>query len=214
MPSSSRDDFIDIAGARLGRHRHACAFFSSRDEEYETLLPFVCDGIRRGEKAFHIVDPKLSEDHQGRLTRAGIDVPGLSSKGQLEVRGWEQAYLRDGHFDQDRMLALIQEVLESGRDRYPLTRLVAHMEWALTDRPNVADIVQYESRLNHVLPNYDDPVICTYDTSKFGGDMIVAMMRTHPVIIVGGVLHENPFYTPPDEFLKELERKRSAKPYA
>ena len=34
------------------------------------------------------------------------------------------------------MLALIQEVLEEGRrQNFPMTRLVANMEWALEDRP-------------------------------------------------------------------------------
>ena len=36
------------------------------------------------------------------------------------------------------MLALIQEVLEEGRrQKFPMTRLVANMEWALEDRPGV-----------------------------------------------------------------------------
>jgi hypothetical protein len=30
------------------------------------------------------------------------------------------------------------------------------------------------------------------------------IMRTHPMVIVGGILHENPFFVPPDEFLEEL----------
>jgi hypothetical protein len=202
-------DPIEIGGARLGRHRHACAFFASRDEEYQALLPFVRDGLHRGENAFHIVDPGLKDDHCSRLTAGGIDVPNVETQGQLEVRVWNEAYLRDGQFDQNRMLSLIQEVLEAGRQGFPRTRLVAHMEWALTAHPGVGDIVEYESRLNYVLPKYDDPVICTYDTSKVGGEMIVAMMRTHPVVIVGGAVHENPFYTPPDVFLKELEHKRA-----
>ena len=42
---------------------------------------------------------------------------------------------------------------------YPLTRLVAHMEWALEDMPGVNDLVEYETRLNYVLPKYRDPVI-------------------------------------------------------
>ena len=58
------------------------------------------------------------------------------------------------------MLALIQEVLEGGRQQgFPLTRLVAHMEWALEDRPGVDDLVEYETRLNYSLPRYKDPVI-------------------------------------------------------
>jgi hypothetical protein len=83
-----------------------------------------------------------------------------AESGQLVVKRWEDAYLRGGHFDQDRMLALIEEVLASGpAEGYPLTRLVAHMEWALEDFPGVDDLVEYETRLNFVLPKYKDPVI-------------------------------------------------------
>jgi hypothetical protein len=32
-------------------------------------------------------------------------------------------------------------------------------------------------------------------------------MRTHPMIIIGGILQENPFFMPPDEFLRELRER-------
>jgi hypothetical protein len=35
-------------------------------------------------------------------------------------------------------------------------------------------------------------------------------MRTHPMIIVGGILQENPFFVPPDEFLRELRQRATA----
>jgi len=35
------------------------------------------------------------------------------------------------------------------------------------------------------------------------------ILRTHPLVIIGGVLQENPLYVPPDEFLKELEERRA-----
>jgi hypothetical protein len=137
-----------------------CAFFHTADEEYRVLLPFIKEGIERQQKAFHIVDPRQREDHLNRLRQAGIDTEAAQRTGQLEVKRWEEAYLREGHFDQDAMLALIEEVLQSGpRQGFPLTRLVAHMEWALQDRPGVNDLVEYETRLNYVLPKYKDPVI-------------------------------------------------------
>ena len=151
---------IGFAGSVLTAKRHVCAFFHTPDEEYRVLLPFIKDGFDRGEKAFHIVDPKLRAEHIKRLTSAGIDVAAAEQDGRVELRNWEDAYLRDGHFDQDRMLALIQEVLEGGRRQgFPLTRLVAHMEWALEDRPGVDDLLEYEARLNYLLPRYKDPVI-------------------------------------------------------
>lgn len=153
------DKQVRLAGKVLDRSRHVCAFFNSKDEEYRVLLPFIKEGFEQGDKAFHIVDPAHRPDHLLRLDQEGIDVATAQRKGQLEVMRWEDAYLRDGHFDQDRMLVLIEEVLNAGEAQgFPLTRLVANMEWALEDRPGVDDIVEYEARLNYVLPKYDDAV--------------------------------------------------------
>jgi len=100
------------------------------------------------------------EDHFRRLREAGIETEAAAQRGQLVVKRWQDAYLRDGHFDQDRMLSLIEEVLSGGpKEGFPLTRLVAHMDWALEDFPGVNDLVEYETRLNFILPKYQDPVI-------------------------------------------------------
>jgi hypothetical protein len=148
-----------LAGRALGSSRHVCAFFNSKDEEYRVLLPFIKEGLEQGEKAFHIIKEDHRPEHRRRLREAGIGVEEAERRRQLEIRRWEDAYLREGHFDQNRMLALIEEVLQGGKtEGYPLTRLVANMEWALEDRPGVGDIVEYETRLNYVLPKYDDAV--------------------------------------------------------
>jgi hypothetical protein len=201
---------VQFAGGTLGRQRHICAFFNSADEEHRVLRSFIKDGFDRGEKALHIVDPELREEHLKRLGEAGIDVERAMASGELEVRRWRDTYLHEDHFDQDAMLGLIEEVLQSGAAAgYPLTRLLAHMEWALLDKPGVHDLLEYETRLNYVLPKYDDPVICTYDLSKFGSSVAMDIMRTHPVVIIGGVLQENPFFVPPDQFLLEIKERRS-----
>ena len=196
-----------LASDALRQHRHLCAFFSSQEEQYEFLLPFVKEGFESGERGFHIVDPTRVDEHRQQLVSSGIAVDDLETDGRLELRTWQQAYLRGERFDQHAMLELIEEVLKAGGARgLPLTRLVANMEWALLDQPGVEDLVEYESRLNYVLPKYQDPVICTYDLSKFGAGIAMDILRTHPVAIVGGLVHENPFYVPPDEFLSERRR--------
>ena len=151
---------VRLAGSVLDRSRHVCAFFNSKEEEYRVLLPFIKEGFEVGDKAFHIVDSRRRSDHLHHLEQADIDVAAAQDSHQLEVRGWEEAYLRGGHFDQNAMLALIQEVLASGKAQgFPLTRLMANMEWALEDRPGVDDVVEYETRLNYILPRYNDAVV-------------------------------------------------------
>jgi hypothetical protein len=172
------------------------------------LLPFIKEGFDQGDRAFHMVGPRHRAEHLRRLQEAGIPVAEAERKGQLEVRRWEDAQFRDGHFDQDRMLALLEEVLAGGKAQgFPLTRLMANMEWALEDRPGVDDIVEYETRLNYLLPRYDDSVCCVYDLARFGANVVMSVLRTHPMVIIGGILQENPFFVPPDEFLCELRER-------
>ena len=188
---------------------HACAFFRSHDEEYELLLPFSKSGEAAGDRLFQVTDNAHLAERRQRLSDAGINVEKAEHNGQLELRPWEHAYLRENRFNQHAMLALIQEVLENGRSRgFGMTRLWANMEWALEDMPGVHDIIEYETRLNKFLPGYDDVIVCTYDLNKFSAPIVIDIMRTHPQVIISGVLHENPFYVPPDEFLDELRSRR------
>ena len=211
---TATSDPVRLAGSVLSRSCHVCAFFHSKEEEYRVLMPFIKDGFDKGDRAFHVVDPALRAGHLKRLEQEGIDVAGAEARGQLEVRRWQEAYLKDDHFDQHRMIATIKEALDPAKKQPgKLTRLVANMEWALEDLPGVHDIVEYETRLNHVLPAYHDPVVCTYDLSRFDASVVIDIMRTHPMVIVGGILQVNPFFVPPDEFLIELrERPRAARP--
>jgi hypothetical protein len=132
--------------------------------------------------------------------------------GQLEVRPWQDAPLHGGRFDQEAWLVSFEQVLQSGAAAgYAQTRFLAHMEWALVDLPGVEDLIEFETRVNYVVPKYDNIVICAYDLSKFGASVVMDATRTHPVVIVGGLLQENPFFVPPDQFLLELRERGSAR---
>ncbi len=50
-----------------------------------------------------------------------------------------------------------------------------------------------------------------YETAKFGGDVVMDIFRTHPTVVIGNVVHNNPLFIPPDEFLKELRARRARK---
>jgi hypothetical protein len=204
------DRSVQFAGGMLGRHRHICAFFNGIDEEYRVLRSFIKDGFDQGDKAFHLVDPELREDHLKRLAEAGINVQQGVDTGQLEVRPWQDAPLRSGRFDQDAWLVSFEQVLQSGPAAgYAQTRFLAQMEWALVDLPGVGDLIEFETRVNYVVPKYDDIVICAYDLSKFGSSVVMDALRTHPVVIIGGLLQENPFFVPPDQFLLEIRERRA-----
>jgi hypothetical protein len=208
--STEASEPIRFADSALGAQRHVCAFFNSSDEEYRVILPFIKDGFERGHKTFHVVDPRLRQEHQQRLASAGIKVNTAEQSAQFELRSWTDAYVRDGRFNQDRMLAQLQEVIEGGRQQgFVLTRIIAHMEWALEERHRIDDLVEYEARVNYTWPRNRDMAICVYDLGKFDGHTVMDILRAHPMVLIGGIIQENPFYQPPDEFLRELRERRA-----
>lgn len=191
---------IHLAGSSVDDVRHVGAFFHSEEERYQVLGPFVAEGLARGEKVLHIIDPADRGRHLARLMEENIDAEEAEARGQLQLLAWEEAYLSGGAFDQQAMLTLVAHLLNKGSaDGFPRTRAIAHMEWALQDRPGVEDLVEYEARTNFMLPDSRDVVICVYDLTKFSGATIIDVMRRHPIVLIGQALHTNPFYVRPDE---------------
>ena len=200
---------VRLAGSTLNHACHACAFFHTPEEEYRILLPFVQEGFQDKDKIFQIVDRRHRDERLRRIAELGIDVPAAERSGQLEVRAWENAHLRQGRFEQHAMLDLVNEVLGKGKQGFGLTRFWANMEWSLEHVPGVEDIVEYETRLNHLMTKFDDVVICTYDLTRFSAAVVMDVLRTHPQVIIGGILQENPFYVPPEQFLEELRARHT-----
>ena len=208
MAQSTR---TQLARSTVNCRCHVCAFFNSREDEYNVMLPFIKEGFDVGDRAVYILDRNQRSERMQRLADTGGDTAEAEASGQLEVRPWENAYLRPGRFDQYAMIDLLENVAKAAMQQGPgMTRLWANMEWALLDFPGVHDIVEYESRLNYFLPNYEMATVCTYDVTKFSASVVMDIIRTHPQVIVGGILRGNPFYVPPDEFLRELDARNAA----
>ena len=202
---------ISLAGSHLGETRHVCAFFRSDDEEYQVLLPFMKDGFDSGDKAIHIVNPAQCDDHLQRLAAAGIDTATAEHCGQFELRRNSETYLRDGRFDQDRMLELFKQLASGNANHgFPLSRIVCRMDWAGESRQFVDHVIEFESRVNDVWRHHNDVVICTYHLAHFSSDAVIDIMRTHPMVILGGILQRNPFFIPPEQFLPEFRKRRAA----
>ena len=202
---------IFLAGSQLGAVRHVCAFFANDEEEYRVLLPFIRQGLSCGDKAVNVINPEARQEHLQRLAEAGIDSTAHLQSGQLQIRNNTEVYLRDGRFDQDRMLAAFEEMAISARsaEGFPLSRIVCRMDWASGDQSHIEHVIAFESRVNDVWRRYDDAVICTYHLSKLSGDAVIDIMRTHPMVIIGGHLQQNPFFTRPEEFLPEYRKRRA-----
>lgn len=175
---------------------HACAFVESQDEEYAALLPFIREGLASGEKALHFVEATSQSEHFRRLGESGVDVAASRASGQLDVRSWEQTYLRAGAFDPEAMIAfLAEEVLAANAAGFPHTRVVGHAGWGADVPVPLEALADYEMRVNRVLPPHN-PTVCVYNRALLDDGLAADVLRAHPLLMVDGMLRPNPAFRP------------------
>ena len=128
-------------------------------------------------RRFTVVNPDQREPSAAIGSRR--DRPGgRPAKRAIRASDQHETYLRDGRFDQDRMLEVFEQLASgTAKGGFPLSRIVCHMDWAAEGRSYVDNLVEFESRVNDVWRRHDDAVICVYDLAKFGGDTVVDIMR-------------------------------------
>ncbi len=167
--------------------------------------PFLVDGMRNGQKAVYIVDPAKRDLHEERL------MPECPSPHLLEVTTWNEAHLKGGSFDQDRMMTALDALLhDHAATGQPPMRLVGQMGWVFSSPPGIEQLVAYEASVNELLNRGKTLTVCVYDVRRLSGSLAMDLLRAHPLTVMNGVLHENPFYTPPEEMLAELKRRGPA----
>lgn len=195
-----------LAHAQLRNHFHACAFVNGSDEERAVIDPFFFEGLKRREKAVYIVDPQQRDAHEARLRAGSPDSADL-----VDVTTWNEAHLKGGSFDQERMMAALEDLIrDHAATGQPPMRLVGQMEWIFAKPPGIEQLVEYEASVNEVLNRGKTPTVCVYDVRKLSGALLMDLLRAHPLTVMNGVLHENPFYTPAEELLAELKQRRAA----
>ena len=198
---------IQLCGQHVDQPGHICAFFDSRDEEYETLLPYFKEGVDAGEQVLNVLDADRVTDHCERLEAGGIPI----DDGRVQVASSEETYIAGGSFDIERMVDFVTEALRNAAAKGHFVRTAGWMDWVYRQPPGTERLMEYEARMNLLVPTFDCTFMCVYDLSKVSGDTLIDIMSTHPYVILRGQIRRNPFFIRPEEYLRELvEHERHA----
>ena len=185
---STSPSAIRLAGEELRDFRHICALVDGPAQTDALLLPFIVDGLDRGDRVVDVVDPEVRDAHLERLRTGGVDVAGSMASRQLEVMTWADAYLRGGRFDRSAQLAYLRRTVAETRDLgYPLARYIGSTEWAV-EEDTVRVLLEYEVRVDAFLSKIPDVFVCTYDLTHHSARTIAGALDVHRAAIVGGVL--------------------------
>lgn len=191
-----------LSGLRLQPGDHLCVFYRGEAERDALLLPFLREGLRADHKCLCVLDQADPAEVRATL-KADPAVPDDVDDDQLDVLTSDESYLRTGGFATEAMLAFWDTHMDRAvKAGYPFIRAVGEMTWALEDVAGVEELIPYEAELNRSLRQYPQVGLCFYDLDQFtNGQLLLNVMRTHPKVLVGKSVIDNPWYVEPERLL-------------
>ena len=199
---SDNSQLIEVVKS-IGPHEHLCLIYSSREEQFAAIGPFLEIGLQRREKVLYVADENSVAAVRDAMRERGIDIDRHLRDGAfVNIVGKEDVYIKPGYFDPDwtiRFLAHAEE--EAKAAGFSGLRGIGEMTWALGDDADSGRLIEYELKLNHFLRQSGATIICQYNLKQFSAEVILDVVRTHPLVIYLGDVYRNPYYIPPDEYL-------------
>ncbi|MHA6794366.1 MEDS domain-containing protein [Pseudonocardia bannensis] len=204
------DDDFEIQGIGLRPGDHVCGVFQEPVERDVVMTAIFRAGLLAGEFCVVVVDA-ADPIAMSRL---------LGS--QSEVREWRRAGLLDIRTSADpaqpangltvhEMLGMWDAVTQkTTRSPGSFARLGGEASWWIP-RASEDHLIQYESELTRHIPDRMG-VLCLYDVAQFGAGVLIDVIRTHPKVLVGSLVVENPYFIPPEEFLATRQQDGTALP--
>jgi len=188
---------------------HICYIYNDDARREEIMSKFVESGLQDGEQVAYFTDTLPPEEIREHLSDMGIQLPSKTEQERLNISAALETYCPDGTFIPERMLQTIRNMytnsIEGG---YTGARGTGEMSWALRDVPGAERLIEYEAKINIVVREHPTTVVCQYDARRFDGATLFDVLNVHPMMIVGGQVVHNPYYTPPEDFLKKHLAKR------
>lgn len=197
---------LDIADLGFQVGDHVCAFYNEGgNSPNDIVLDYLSKGLHAGNKCVCFSFSDTASSVRDRIPDELIPREGI-----LQFITDVKALLDEGNFSRealiDKMEAAVKEALSEGYERFWWIGDIALWLSALSETNGfpVKKWAAFESAVNEFVPRYPQFIMCMYDLDRFGGDMVMNVLQTHPRVFVNGIIIPNPHYVPTQQFLESL----------
>lgn len=180
-----------VTGKEFGLGDHVAYFFKSNVERLAFVIPYMVGGLRKSERCVYVADENTVPNILDELKWAGIDAGAMTARGALSVVTKHDAYLRNGIFEPDRMIAdLDRDVSFALQSGFSGLRIAAEMSWALDLPSALVHLCDYEQKLCRHWPSQLGG-LCQYNETLFPADVVERIATCHCAVVRDGQLIRN-----------------------
>lgn len=173
---------------------HMCLIHSDRAAALRDVAAFLAHALRNDGHAHYFAVEGSRDELAPELARCGC--VGAEADARLLFSRSSDVYTPDGRFVRGRMLGLLADTYEADRARRPgPIHYTGEMAWAL--EPGVVsgdELVRYEDEVNAVCARHPFSAVCQYDAACFEPELLSAIMRVHPYMLVDGMVVPSPHF--------------------
>ena len=194
---------------------HLCGFYQNRQQLWRLTVPFVQRGLENGEKCLYVAEESSLQEMQSLLQpvqRTGElngQAEGSLAHGRLLLLTADETCLQSGVFSPEALIGTLLRILQEAiAEGYRGLRMAIEMSWALRWASSLAWLAEYESKLNCYFSQYPVTTLCLYNQRRFPEEVLLDVLRTHPLIALDQAICANLYYLPPRIFLCQDKKEQ------
>ena len=162
------------------RGDHVCFAYANKAEQMQAVVPWIQQGLRRGEKCRYIADHNSASDLEHELGQAGINVQHERERGALVFATKRETYLLGDRFEPQEMVSLLQQdVDDCAKSGFSGFRVTGEMTWSLGSEPGCERLLEYESGLDRFFDKNHALGLCQYSLARFSPSRVADVTRVH-----------------------------------
>jgi excisionase family DNA binding protein len=173
---------VVLGGISVPSGSHVAAFYDSDAGRLRLSLPFLRDGVRRGDHCLLIASgPILDQYMRGLRQELGVELDDAIKAGRFETKpapgtnpsaaiddweAWSWAALGDGA---------------------TFLRAVGEVVTGFASMASPSDMLDFERGLTVLVKRFPCVVICPYDIRRFDGETVLEAIKAHPDMFSLGI---------------------------
>jgi hypothetical protein len=195
---------------RIPPGSHICQLYSKVTEIPGVTARLMRVGLSLSEKCMFAAAPTQINELREELHKLQVDVGGLIETGQLVLHEEREMFLANGNrFDPYFLLSSHQTfIAQALREGWQAVRISIDMTWLTRNVATPEQILKYEAASDAVFTFQNAPIIALmhYDYGKLQPNLVVEMLKLHPISVVGKYIRRNPYYLNSEQYMLKILR--------
>ena len=202
---------VEGRSERVPPGSHVCQLYSKVGEIPGVTAHLMRVGLSLSEKCMFAAAPAQIKEFRDELQKLQVDCDALLASGQLVLYEEREPLLSGGgkRFDPYTLLSSHQTfIAQALREGWKAVRISIDMTWLTKDVASPEQILKYEAASDAVFTFQTAPIIALmhYDHGKLLPNLVVEMIKLHPLLVVGKYIKRNPNYLNSEQYMLKILR--------